>query len=150
MKEISSIKKKDWKECCNILKRRKMDIEEKIIFSSIILHKNTKLYDINDIANVLSRSLLKKKYNILNLLKTRISRSLNSNSYLKENTNFTNEWNDALNLWNNDYLKWFKDYSMCGIWFMKIFSKRQKNIQLDKSELYLLKRLWRHHEIFRK
>ena len=150
LKEISEFKKKEWKECCNILKRRKMDIEEKIVFSSIILHKNTKLYDLNDIANVLSRSLMKRKYHILNLLKTRISKSLNSNSYLKESINFTKEWKDALNQWNNEYLKWFKEYSMCGIWFMKIFSRRQKNIQLDKSELYLLERLWRHHEIFKK
>ena len=150
LKEITSFKRKEWKEWNSILKRRKMDIEEKIIFSSIILHKNTKLYDINDIANVLSRSLKKKKYHILNLLKTRISRSLNSNSYLKENINFTKEWNDALNQWNIEYLKWFKEYLMCGIWFMKIFSRSQKNIQLDKSELYLLKRLWRHHEVFRK
>ena len=101
LKEISSIKKKDWKECNSILKRIKMDIEEKIIFSSIIFNKNTKIYDLNNIVNVLSRSLMKKKYHILNLLKTRISKSLNSNSYLKENINFTNEWNDALNLWNN-------------------------------------------------
>ena len=97
MKEIPSIKKNDRKECNSILRRMKMDIEEKIIFSSIIFNKNTKIYDLNDIANVLSRSLTKKKYHILNLLKTRISRSLNSNSYLTENKNFTKEWDDALN-----------------------------------------------------
>ena len=115
MKEISSIKKKDWKECNSILKRIKMDIEEKIIFSSIIFNKNTKIYDLNNIANVLSRSLMKKKYYILNLLKTRISRSLNSNSYLKECINFTKEWDDELNQWNNEYLKWFRVFDMWNL-----------------------------------
>ena len=148
LKDILLFKRKEWKEWNSILKRRKIDIEEKIIFSSIILHKNTKLYDLNDIANVLSRSLMKKKYNILNLLKTRISRTLNSNSYLKESINFAKEWEDAPNQWNNEYLKYFKEYLMSGIWFMNIFSRSQKNIHVDKSELYLQNRLWRHHEIF--
>ena len=115
MNEISSIKKKDWKECNSILKRIKMDIKEKIILSSIIFNKNTKIYDLNNIANVLSRSLMKKKYHILNLLKTRISRSLNSNSYLKENINFTEEWDDELNQWNNEYIKWFRVFDMWNL-----------------------------------
>ena len=37
---------------------------------------------------------------------------------------------------------------MYGIWFMNIFNRSRKNIHVDKSELYLLNRLWRHHEIF--
>ena len=140
----------NWKESSRILCKMRVEVEEKIFNSWIKLHKSTKKYNLNDIANVLGRSLMRNKYNILNLLKVKIARILNTNSYLHETISFSKEWSDALKQWNNEYLKLFKNYSVCGICFMKIFRRAHVRIQLVKSELYLLKRLWKHHQIFKR
>ena len=141
-------KTKRWKLCKKLISDIKLKLEDRIVKWFVVLSLRVKSIDVKKFGYVLSKWIGLNKFKATNIIKSRINKETYFVNFNQKELKFNFECNNALNKWKTNYLDTIKNYFLCGIWFW-INLTNYTYINIDKSELYLLERLWKHEKKFK-